>query len=143
MDYENYESELTVREEKLNGYKTVVASNVVRWLIYFSIAICTAAVGIFIDTVIEHLCSWKYQSIRNSIDVRHSTVECLIVWLLFTVIPTTVGCSVVLFMEVYYTNYYEIKIKFTVSCTTIQLFTIIILNFRYTINFGILRTLII
>lgn len=105
MDYENYESELTVREEKLNGYKTVVASNVIRWLIYFSIAICTAAVGIFIDTVIEHLCNWKYQSIRNSIDIRHSMAECLIIWLLFTIIPTIVGCSVVLFMEVNITNY--------------------------------------
>ncbi|XP_029344570.1 H(+)/Cl(-) exchange transporter 7-like isoform X1 [Acyrthosiphon pisum] len=99
LDYDHYESELTVREEKLNGYKTVVASNVIRWLIYFSIAICTAAVGIFIDTVIEYFCNWKFQSIRNCIDVKHSTVECLIIWILFTVIPTIIGCCVVLFME--------------------------------------------
>lgn len=102
MDYDRYESELTVREEKLNGYKTVVATNVIRWLIYFSIAICTAAVGIFIDTVIEYLCNWKFQSIRNCIDVKHSTIECLIIWILFTVIPTIIGCCVVLFMEVNY-----------------------------------------
>lgn len=100
MDYDHYESELTVREEKLNGYKTVVASNVIRWLIYFSIAICTAVVGIFIDTVIEYFCNWKFQSIRYCIDVKYSTVECLIIWILFTVLPTTVGCCVVLFMEV-------------------------------------------
>ncbi|VVC39692.1 Hypothetical protein CINCED_3A002890 [Cinara cedri] len=99
LDYENYESELTVREEKLNGYKTIVASNVIRWLIYFSIAICTATVGICIDTVIEYLCNWKYQSIRNYIDVNHSTWQCLMIWLLFTVLPTIVGCCVVLFME--------------------------------------------
>jgi len=102
LDYDHYESELTVREEKLNGYKTVVATNVIRWLIYFSIAICTAVVGIFIDTVIEYLCNWKFQSIRNCIDVKHSTVECLIIWILFTVIPTIIGCCVVLFMEVNY-----------------------------------------
>ncbi|XP_026809937.1 H(+)/Cl(-) exchange transporter 7-like, partial [Rhopalosiphum maidis] len=99
LDYDHYESELTVREEKLNGYRTVVATNVIRWLIYFSIAICTAVVGIFIDTVIEYLCNWKFQSIRNCIDVKHSTVECLIIWILFTVIPTIIGCCVVLFME--------------------------------------------
>lgn len=107
MDYDHYESELTVREEKLNGYKTVVASNVIRWLIYFSIAICTAAVGIFIDTVIEYFCNWKFQSIRNCIDVKHSTVECLVIWILFTVIPTIVGCCVVLFMEVNYKIIYN------------------------------------
>uniref|UniRef100_A0A2S2PXL6 H(+)/Cl(-) exchange transporter 7 n=1 Tax=Sipha flava TaxID=143950 RepID=A0A2S2PXL6_9HEMI len=99
LDYDHYESELTVREEKLNGYRTVVASNVIRWLIYFSIAICTAAVGIFIDTAIEYFYDWKYQSIRNCIDVKHSMIECLIIWLLFTVLPTIIGCSVVLFME--------------------------------------------
>jgi len=107
LDYDHYESELTVREEKLNGYKTVVASNVIRWLIYFSIAICTAVVGIFIDTVIEYFCNWKFQSIRNCIDVKHSTVECLIIWILFTVIPTIVGCCVVLFMEVNYKIIYN------------------------------------
>jgi len=107
LDYDHYESELTVREEKLNGYKTVVASNVIRWLIYFSIAICTAAVGIFIDTVIEYFCNWKFQSIRNCIDVKHSTVECLVIWILFTVIPTIVGCCVVLFMEVNYKIIYN------------------------------------
>lgn len=105
LDYENFESELTVREEKLNGYKTIVASNVIRWLIYFSIAICTAAVGICIDIVIEYLCNWKYQSIRNCIDVNHSTAQCLIIWLLFTVLPTIVGCCVVLFMEVNHQYY--------------------------------------
>lgn len=100
MDYENYESELTVREEKLNGYKSIVASNVIRWLIYFSIAICTAVVGIFIDTIIEHLCNWKYHSIRYCIDVKHSIIECFVIWLFFTVLPTIIGCCVVLFMEV-------------------------------------------
>lgn len=79
-----------------------MASNVIRWLIYFSIAICTAAVGVFIDTVIEYFCNWKYQSIRHCIDVKHSMAECLIIWLLFTVLPTIVGCCVVLFMEVNY-----------------------------------------
>lgn len=100
MDYDYYESELTVREEKLLGYKTVVASNVIRWLIYFSIAICTAAVGVFIDKVVEYLSEWKYQSIQHSIDVKNSIIECLFIWLLFTILPTIVGCCVVLFMEV-------------------------------------------
>lgn len=113
MDYDHYESELTVREEKLNGYKTVVASNVIRWLIYFSIAICTAAVGIFIDTAIEYLCNWKYQAIRNCIDVKQSMIECLIIWLLFTVLPTIVGCSVVLFMEVIHNSIYMTYLSLT------------------------------
>lgn len=124
MDYDHYESELTVREEKLNGYKTVVASNVIRWLIYFSIAICTAAVGIFIDTVIEYFCNWKFQSIRNCIDVKHSTVECLIIWILFTVIPTLVGCCVVLFMEVnykiIYNSLYNVMTSLVVANINIQ-----------------------
>lgn len=124
MDYDHYESELTVREEKLNGYKTVVASNVIRWLIYFSIAICTAAVGIFIDTVIEYFCNWKFQSIRNCIDVKHSTVECLIIWILFTVIPTIVGCCVVLFMEVnykiMYSSLYNVMTSLVVANINIQ-----------------------
>lgn len=102
MDYECYESELTVREEKLHGYKIVVASNVIRWLIYFSIAICIAAVGICIDALIEYLCGWKYQSIQHCIDFRHSMIECLIIWLLFSILPSTIGCCVVLFMEVNY-----------------------------------------
>jgi len=124
LDYDHYESELTVREEKLNGYKTVVASNVIRWLIYFSIAICTAAVGIFIDTIIEYFCNWKFQSIRNCIDVKHSTVECLIIWILFTVIPTIVGCCVVLFMEVnykiMYNSLYNVMTSLVVANINIQ-----------------------
>lgn len=129
LDYENYENELTVREEKLNGYKTVVASNVVRWLIYFSIAICTAGMGICIDTAIEYLCTWKYQSIRNYIDVNHSTAQCLMIWLLFTVLPTVVGSCVVLFMEVIivlnkitYDYYYYLRI----ICMYISIFKNII-----------------
>ncbi|XP_050541566.1 H(+)/Cl(-) exchange transporter 7-like isoform X1 [Daktulosphaira vitifoliae] len=99
LDYDYYESELTIREEKLNGYKTVVASNVVRWLIYFSIAVCIAAIGIMIDIIIEYLCNWKYQSVRRCIDKEDSLTRCIINWIFFTIVPTTIGSCVVLFME--------------------------------------------
>ncbi|XP_050422431.1 H(+)/Cl(-) exchange transporter 7-like [Adelges cooleyi] len=101
LDYDTYESELTVREEKQHGYKTVVVINLIRWLIYFSIAICTAAVGICIDIIIEYLCSWKYESIQRCIDKEsnYSTTECAVNWILFTIVPATIGCCVVLLME--------------------------------------------
>lgn len=100
LDYDLMENHLT-QSETWKSYNFIVYKNLVRWVIFFLIGVCTAFIGIFIDISIELIAEFKFTTLKIYLDEgTYSGMSLpLTIWIAFNVVPVFIGSLLVVYGE--------------------------------------------